>query len=59
MLSSIAAKEVLFHSPPTFCKFINPENPDSDNNYYDKNGNQTADLNKKIAWIRYNSLNLP
>lgn len=25
---------------------------------YDKNGNQTADYNKKIAWIRYNLLNL-
>jgi len=26
---------------------------------YDANGNQTADLNKGIAWIRYNLLNLP
>jgi len=26
---------------------------------YDANGNQTADLNKGIAWIKYNSLNLP
>ncbi len=35
-----------------------------DNNYlteylYDKNGNQYADLNKGIAWIKYNLLNLP
>lgn len=26
---------------------------------YDRNGNMTADLNKGIAWIRYNSINLP
>jgi RHS repeat-associated protein len=26
---------------------------------YDANGNQYADLNKGIAWIQYNSLNLP
>jgi RHS repeat-associated core domain len=26
---------------------------------YDKNGNQTADLNKSIAWMKYNFLNLP
>ena len=26
---------------------------------YDANGNQTADLNKGIAWIRYNLLNFP
>ena len=26
---------------------------------YDKNGNQYADLNKGIAWIQYNLLNLP
>ncbi len=26
---------------------------------YDANGNMTADLNKGIAWMKYNSLNLP
>ena len=26
---------------------------------YDANGNQFADLNKGIAWIKYNLLNLP
>ncbi len=35
-----------------------------DSNYpveykYDANGNMRADLNKNIAWIRYNQLNLP
>jgi len=31
----------------------------TENYLYDANGNQYADLNKGIAWIQYNSLNLP
>jgi len=33
-------------------------NPDTEY-LYDANGNQYADLNKGVAWIRYNLLNLP
>jgi RHS repeat-associated protein len=42
-----------------FRDVVNTQNPTAAEYLYDANGNQTADLNKGIAWIKYNVLNLP
>jgi len=40
--------------------FLDKQDPNFPTEYlYDANGNQAGDLNKGIAWIRYNLLNLP
>ncbi|WP_243350199.1 DUF6443 domain-containing protein [Parabacteroides sp. FAFU027] len=52
--------DIEFGSCPIFVDRWDENNSEDDNEYlYDNNGNQIADLNKSIAWMKYNSLNLP
>ena len=52
-----AIGETIYYPNTDFTDVNDPSQPTE--YLYDANGNQTADLNKGIAWIRYNSLNLP
>lgn len=60
MIKSVSDNNNQQNNVYTSNDFVDKQNPQYPIEYlYDANGNLTANLNKGIAWIKYNLLNLP